>query len=568
MKGGISVNESLLSRAATFLKQHRLKKRWRKVLNLLASIVVFVTTYALILPAITMEQETFCGIEEHIHDESCYEVQTTQYAYNCGEIHQHSDECYDENNHLICLQADIILHQHDGRCYDDEENLICQLSELNEHQHDENCYQQIELLNCNEEEGHQHTEDCYEWNEVLDCDLEEKEAHIHDGICYQDILDEEGNIINRELICIIEETEGHQHTEDCYRKEQGNLICALEETEIIHVHDESCYSIEEELICDQEEIKAHIHDETCFDKNQELICNQVELLKHQHDESCLKTIVESEENEALICEQEEHTHEDTCFLNPSEIDQHVAWIIEQIDLLPTSEEIEQNLIQYEDNEDDEGFIEYYETVLLDSLTVYVYYEELDHYQKELIRNADKLLELSWLWNHTLELRDEAVVYQINRYTVAQNVVVSGGTIDEMLGAGLGFDWWEAFIVEKNADGALYVQSYLPKGGAGYEKGDVKANGEDGFVLLVYDGSVDANVGDIVTVDFDYKNRAYYNSSGYGTITFTTNGNSKEDKDNTDELDKVDAADTSGYLTKDATNTQILEELQNLRYPVV
>ena len=42
----------------------------------LAAVVVFCTTYALILPAITLEGEG-CGLEEHIHDESCYSQVTS-----------------------------------------------------------------------------------------------------------------------------------------------------------------------------------------------------------------------------------------------------------------------------------------------------------------------------------------------------------------------------------------------------------------------------------------------------------------------------------------------------------
>ena len=55
------------------LKRKRRRKNWRRVLSVLMCIVVFWTTYALILPAITMETDTFCGIKEHIHNEKCYE---------------------------------------------------------------------------------------------------------------------------------------------------------------------------------------------------------------------------------------------------------------------------------------------------------------------------------------------------------------------------------------------------------------------------------------------------------------------------------------------------------------
>ena len=49
---------NMLSRAEKILVAQRRSRRWRKVVSVLAAIVVFVTTYALILPAITLERET------------------------------------------------------------------------------------------------------------------------------------------------------------------------------------------------------------------------------------------------------------------------------------------------------------------------------------------------------------------------------------------------------------------------------------------------------------------------------------------------------------------------------
>lgn len=44
--------------------------------------MVFCTTYALILPAITMDQDAVCGQEAHTHGEDCYEQQRL-YDLNC-----------------------------------------------------------------------------------------------------------------------------------------------------------------------------------------------------------------------------------------------------------------------------------------------------------------------------------------------------------------------------------------------------------------------------------------------------------------------------------------------------
>lgn len=57
--------------AAMVQRQHR-RRNWRTVFTALAAVVVFVTVYMLILPAITMERPIFCGMEEHVHTDECY----------------------------------------------------------------------------------------------------------------------------------------------------------------------------------------------------------------------------------------------------------------------------------------------------------------------------------------------------------------------------------------------------------------------------------------------------------------------------------------------------------------
>ena len=44
--------------AEQFFKANRRLKRWQRVVSLLAAFVVFVTTYAMVLPAITLDKET------------------------------------------------------------------------------------------------------------------------------------------------------------------------------------------------------------------------------------------------------------------------------------------------------------------------------------------------------------------------------------------------------------------------------------------------------------------------------------------------------------------------------
>ncbi len=66
------MNEEKRKTPGKFTNYHRHMRIWKKVVTALAAVVVFVTTYALILPAITMENQTFCGEEEHTHSLICY----------------------------------------------------------------------------------------------------------------------------------------------------------------------------------------------------------------------------------------------------------------------------------------------------------------------------------------------------------------------------------------------------------------------------------------------------------------------------------------------------------------
>lgn len=90
-------------------KRARLK-RWHKLVLALSCVVVFVTTYALILPAITMtHEETYCRTQEHTHGEDCYTLSLT-----CTQEHEHTSECYTQT--LVCEQPE---HTHSLACYAD-----------------------------------------------------------------------------------------------------------------------------------------------------------------------------------------------------------------------------------------------------------------------------------------------------------------------------------------------------------------------------------------------------------------------------------------------------------------
>lgn len=270
-------------------------------------IVAFVTTYALILPAITMEQNAFCGYEEHIHTESCYRLQTEHSNLICGpntlEIHVHEEGCFDGDGVLVCTQPDFLVHSHDEHCRDSEGALICTLPERQQHEHGEDCYALPEPV------FHSHSESCYvSVRGELICGEEERQGHSHGDVCYQ---------TGTQLLCT--KPAGHQHTDECY---EHPLVCTI--TDETHTHEVSCYSQEGKLICPLEE--NHEHDSSCYQREQ--ICAIPESEGHSHGDGCYSWSQElgcgfeegQQENvdapPVCICTEPlvpEHIHADGCF---------------------------------------------------------------------------------------------------------------------------------------------------------------------------------------------------------------------------------------------------------------
>lgn len=196
------------------LKKRKLWKRWQKAVGALACVVVFCTTYALILPAVTLEK--------------------ADRVLDCPiSIHEHTSDCYDGDGNLTCGQADYVVHTHDSNCYDKDGNLVCLLPER---------------------EAHEHTEDCYKEEKKLVCGKEESAGHEHNSECY---TKEQGD-----LICE-NEAEDHEHTDECYEWKDV-LVCGMEEGEGAHTHTDDCYETEKFLVCGDGNASEHQHGEGCF----------------------------------------------------------------------------------------------------------------------------------------------------------------------------------------------------------------------------------------------------------------------------------------------------------------
>ena len=355
------MDRELILNAKQLNKRRQRKKLWQRAVSILGCIVVFCTTYALILPAITQEREAFCGLEEHTHGENCYS-QVTQKHLTCTPeslgLHVHSPDCYNAGGLLSCGQADFVVHTHNEACYDSTGTLVCLLPEREAHIHSEecyilqgghshgeecykvtrgslvcretedpghthgqSCYTAGEKLLCTQEENHLHGEACYApgalqciWKEnhvhgegctgnVLKCTLPQDESHTHDAACYE-----------TQIIC--ENPENHTHGADCYEK---LTVCTIPEG---HTHGASCY--EQVLQCQTPETPGHTHGDECYEQLRELICTleeapgqkllactQPEAQVHVHGDACFQTV-----EAPLTCTVEageDHTHGAMCY---------------------------------------------------------------------------------------------------------------------------------------------------------------------------------------------------------------------------------------------------------------
>ena len=169
------MNSKTQQQMARYNRKHKRRTAWKRVVTCLSAVVVFVTTYMLILPAITMETPTFCGIEAHVHDNGCYvPAEENQPVLQCTTeslgLHVHDDACYDEDGRVLCGQADYVIHSHNELCHDSQGNRVCTLPETVQHVHAENCY--------GYEGGHAHGENCYtNTRGQLLCTVAEEEGH-------------------------------------------------------------------------------------------------------------------------------------------------------------------------------------------------------------------------------------------------------------------------------------------------------------------------------------------------------------------------------------------------------
>lgn len=294
------MKHTLTSKAAELMRKNGRHRRWRRAFSGMAAVVVFITTYMLILPAITMENQAICGMAEHTHTDACYEMQlvcTQEETPEGTDVHVHGPECYEQQQVLTCTKQEGEGHVHSDACY----GYACGQEESAGHTHTDACYTEVthRELTCTEPESasHTHGDGCYDEEGNLVCTEAESTGHTHGDSCYTET-------VTRELTCGQEESSGHTHTDACI-----GLICGQEEYEG-HTHTDACYTTEDVLVCT--EPTGHTHGDGCYEKV--LVCDVPE---HTHTEECYPAAEPEEPQEPqepeFICTLPEHSHEDACY---------------------------------------------------------------------------------------------------------------------------------------------------------------------------------------------------------------------------------------------------------------
>lgn len=203
-----------LAEAGTKEKQ-RGKNRYR-IMTVLACLVVFFTTYALILPAITMDsnKRLLCS-EESLSG------------------HVHTDACRDESGKISCGYADFVLHSHSKSCYDGKGSLICTLAEVVESQSGGQSEVTAKLMKAENEASADEAQSPDDVQQEAEQTPEQEPMQKENPVCVQLLAG-----TAREELPVGQTL--HTHTEDCF-DENHALVCGKVQL-LQHQHTDECFA--------------------------------------------------------------------------------------------------------------------------------------------------------------------------------------------------------------------------------------------------------------------------------------------------------------------------------------
>ena len=321
------MNYSALQKAAKLNKERKRRKRRYRVVSMLAAIVVFCTTYALILPAITMEPDYFCGYTEHTHNEDCYREETVQALTCLPERHIHSSDCFDSEGMPVCGYQDFILHIHNSFCYGKDNELICSIPETDSHIHTDICYETATVIKeetaaDTKENAENETEDAAETEKASEKATETEKASEKtpsepdgtEGKGDAEKTAQTGAETEETKAPAEKEEETEAVTEKVTEKAAEKVTEKEEDTQKKTAVTEKTVTYEKVLVCQKQGSTAHKHNPSCKDAEGNFICGMLETYSHTHTEDCLGEVTEKK----LICTLTEHIHDDTvCTSDPN-----------------------------------------------------------------------------------------------------------------------------------------------------------------------------------------------------------------------------------------------------------
>ena len=596
------MDNHILSRATKYLSKQRKRARWHKIISILAAIVVFGTTYALILPAITMEKTLVCEEEEHTH----------------------TDACYTEQKVLVCQQEEGTEHTHTDECYQTEKVLACGKAE---HTHTEECYKKVEGDPDADVETQSDWEDTIKQVELTGDWSEDVLAIANSQIGYKEsatnYVEEDGEIrgysrygewygdpygkwsgmfvsfclnyakvdniplqsdcnqwvadLQKEEYALYREADQytpapgdliffHMDTSDdsAYQEIADHVGLVVEVTSATGSTPAKIKTIEgdsddlvQNVVYDltdarilgygqlPEEPKEAVAD-TSNDEESSDSANEAQ----QGDEAAADsadTVDENGDGKEAESEEDELSEEEQAMIDE---------VIAKIDALPSSQEIEDTLATYEEDGLDDEYEAYYEEVSLRVKGAYNQYQAISEKLQKKVTNRDKLLDLEWIWGvMPFTVTNTVSVNAVNNFSWnAGAIIVHGDNGLAVRDSGMShveFLNWYALRIEYES-GRYVVKQKEPADGT-TSKRDVWASGT-GFVLLYHEGNlgvdINVNVGDTVTVSGDFwkTTHNYNNGQVYGTVTFSTpSAELKPDKDNSSQLTIVPGADTRDLI---------------------
>lgn len=613
------MQKHVLPEVEKYMKQSKKRRTWTKIVSVMACLVVFCTTYALILPAITQENKVTCTLAEHKHDENCYTtIVTEKLICTKPEViyHEHTDECYEivetaaqaGNDQVSDSAAETASEEEsvdvteviaDGQGEESgvmEDSAMAQdtsaieTEEPGDETSTEVTTEKILVCTKPEKEVHEHTETCYEKIEsepTLSCELQE---HVHGLACYADLT------ADVETAAVWEQTFADVELKGVWAED----VIAIAKTQLGYVESSKNYIVEskEEDGTIKETAKGYTRygawygdaygdwcamfvsfcldyagvegmplEAYCPTWIEKLSAEDVNLYHTtgsyipeagnlvffdwdadgESDHVGIVTAVNSNTEDGVMeIETIEgnsnnrvaaHTYPMTDetimgfaalpYQLSEEEQAEVDRVIAMIDAMPSADEIDAKVEEFYEAEDEDGEIAYLEKTYQQVAEAYHYYDMLSEEQKAAVTNADKLLELEYIWSVmpyiAADQANVVPIYQVNQYSSNDALIAWGGSVrekvDRVNNVNMDFAWWVAVIVEQNENGQLYVANIYPAGD-GQTKLDCKATTPNGFVLLVYTGykTLDVEVGDPVTVDFNYQVTGY-DSTCFGRVAF-------------------------------------------------